>query len=165
MTRPKLEDFKIENGGKFGYTVAMEKYTDYLERKTKAKPPTKTTTMNPNLKEAIQNNIRSVMFNENRIISSIAFGERLESRKPKEGDWGHIVNYRVGRINYDNFLSSLLELGQFVECDEEGKPISRPEHYDDWCKYGDFTKHGKSITPLCREYSEAQKRIILQGCV
>lgn len=76
MTRPKLEDFKIENGGKFGYTVAMEKYTDYLERKTKAKPPTKTTTMNPNLKEAIQNNIRSVMFCACLWIAATSFVQR-----------------------------------------------------------------------------------------
>jgi hypothetical protein len=65
--------------------------------------------------------------------------------------------------NYANFLKQPLKLGMFVPCDENDVPLDEPKNYDLWCKYGDFTQYGKSLTDICKPYKEAQDRVLFDG--
>jgi len=40
--------------------------------------------------------------------------------------------YRRLRTNFDNFLDSTPLLKHFIACDENGEPIEKPTHYDEW---------------------------------
>ena len=67
---------------------------------------------------------------------------------------------------FANFLSQQPNIGMFVPAvfeDGEWRVLSKPKEYLEWCKWGDFTKYGKSITPKCKEYHEALDNVIFEG--
>ncbi len=69
-------------------------------------------------------------------------------------------------LNFANFLSQQPNIGMFVPAVEENgewRVLSKPKEYFEWCKWGDFTKHGKSITPKCKEYHTALDNVIFEG--
>ena len=37
-------------------------------------------------------------------------------------------------------------------------PIEKPKNYDLWCKYGDFTQYGKTLTEKCLKWQEAEEK-------
>jgi hypothetical protein len=47
--------------------------------------------------------------------------------------------------------------------DGEWRVLTEPKEYLEWCKWGDFTKYGKSITPKCKEYHTALDNVIFEG--
>ena len=68
--------------------------------------------------------------------------------------------------NYADFLSQQPNIGMFVTAvfeDGEWRILTEPKEYFEWCKWGDFTKYGKSITPKCKEYHEALNNVIFDG--
>ena len=66
-------------------------------------------------------------------------------------------------VKYANFLKQPLKLGMFVPCDENDVPLGEPKNYDLWCKYGDFTQYGKSLTAICKPYQQAKDRVLFEG--
>lgn len=65
--------------------------------------------------------------------------------------------------SYANFLSQPLTIGMLIATDLEGNLLSEPEHYELWCKYGDFTQYGTVITPACKAYNEAKSRVLFEA--
>lgn len=82
--------------------------------------------------------------------------EQVKKMEPKELAYLKIFNYA-------KFLNQPLTLGMFVTCDSDGNVLEEPKNYDLWCKYGDFTQYGKSLTKECKEYKEAKERIFFEG--
>jgi hypothetical protein len=68
--------------------------------------------------------------------------------------------------NFANFLSQEPNIGMVVAAvfeNREWRVLTEPKEYFEWCKWGDFTKHGKSITPKCKEYHTALDNVIFEG--
>ena len=57
-----------------------------------------------------------------KLIKSASFGRLIRDREPKN-NLGDPAGYFHLRDNFDNFLDESLQLGQFVPCDKDGKPI------------------------------------------
>lgn len=65
--------------------------------------------------------------------------------------------------NYAQFLKQPLNLGMFVATDLEGNVFDEPKNYVLWCKYGDYTQYGKTLTEQCVRYNQAKKRVLFEG--
>jgi len=98
---------------------------------------------------------------ENKLISMVDFV--LEQFKELLS-WKISEQIYILRVTeYANFLKQPLKLGMFVPCDENDVPLVEPENYDLWCKYGDFTQYGKSLTDICRPYQQAKDHVLFEG--
>lgn len=84
---------------------------------------------------------------------------------------GEIVDYTnfIGFAVYEDYqdcnkvlytaiesLQSLIKSnGWYLE-----NPYKKPEHYDLWSKYGDFTQYGKSLTESVERWQQAESRTL-----
>lgn len=74
------------------------------------------------------------------------------------------ANYVTATVNYANFLTLQLELGQFVPCDLEGNVLSEPEGfmvYKGWLKDDKYWE-GADLK-LIKQYQQAKDRVIFEG--
>lgn len=107
---------------------------------------------------------------ETKLISSIAFGELLNSRIDKSPSWDQINRYRNKRTKFDNFLKEPLQLGMFIPCDSDGKPMEKPDNYDSFSSYtvGALANKLGGKPPEqwykgCHKYEEALSRVYFEG--
>lgn len=61
------------------------------------------------------------------------------------------------------FLQQTPTLGMFVPCDEEGNVLEEPEKYNDWLKFKNKYEYGEFYTKKCKQYQQAQQRVIFEG--
>ena len=66
-------------------------------------------------------------------------------------------------FNYALFLKQTPTLGMFVPCDEEGNVLEKPENYNDWLKFKNKYEYGEFYTKKCKQYKQAEQRVIFQG--
>jgi hypothetical protein len=63
------------------------------------------------------------------------------------------------------FGKQTLELWMFVPCklvDGVWMVLEEPKEYQDWYKWGSFSKYGESIVSKCRDYHEAKERCLFE---
>jgi hypothetical protein len=107
---------------------------------------------------------------ENKLIPMVDFVLAIDNVEPKAVNFASITdirNYQLQSyskiVNYATFLKQPLKPGMFVPCHENDVPLVEPENYELWCKYGDFTQYGKSLTAICKPYKEAKERVLFEG--
>ena len=54
-----------------------------------------------------------------------------------------------------------LFLGQFIACNKEGKPLEKPNGYDEWISKNEYPGFVNFIP--CKEYQEAQSKVLFEG--
>jgi hypothetical protein len=94
-----------------------------------------------------------------KLISMTDFVLELLNQNPPYNE----VNMLTKMSNYANFLKQPIKLSIFTPCDKNDLPLQVPENYELWCKYGDFSQYGKSLSTICRPYFEAKESVLFEG--
>ena len=67
-------------------------------------------------------------------------------------------SYREGFVAFNNAKESFISAVESKEKFWLENPIEKPKNYDLWCKYGDFTQYGKTLTEKCLKWQEAEEK-------
>ena len=62
--------------------------------------------------------------------------------------------------NYAKHLKSQIHLYQLIPCDKNGKPLEKPDYYNDWVKRDILLVDFECNETKCKEYQEAQSRCV-----
>ena len=94
--------------------------------------------------------------------------ERWE-KLSQEFDLG-IINCEQEVIEYDKFIQftgRTLQLGDFITCDKDGKPMDKPEEYDVWIEankpHTAEDDHDQALLDGCKEYQKTLDACIFEG--
>ena len=77
-----------------------------------------------------------------------------------------LIDSENAMYDYAKFLKQPLELWMFVPCklvDGVWVVLEYPKEYQDWCKWGGFSKHGGSIVSKCRGFHESKEKCLFDG--
>ena len=73
-----------------------------------------------------------------------------------------LVNFK-DQENIDvDFYSQPLALWMFVPCGEDGEPMEKPDHYEDWINDVGRARSFAEIISL-QDYEDAEKRVLFEG--
>ena len=68
-------------------------------------------------------------------------------------------------FDYTRFIIQPINLGQFIACDLKGNFLEEPKRFGHFKNYGQFGVIKGTELKLCKEYKEAQERVLFKGCV